>query len=144
MKHGVGSMKLRGCFFSTGTGDGIYSFKYLSILEQNMDTSDRLKILPSSIMKTHSTNPSQQGSSFRKILERSSESPTLNAIKNLQSDLKRAVHRRSSCNLIGMKEEWVKLANPEAGSKKDQTEQCTSSKKYFNNVLAKGCVLFLA
>ena len=127
VKHGGGSIMLWGCFTAAGTGRLVRIERkmnvamYRDILDENLLQSAldlRLGwwfIFQQDNNPKHTANISKewlQDNSVN-VLEWPSQSPDLNPIEHLWSDLKMAVHWRFPSNLMELerccKEEWAKL-----------------------------------
>ena len=127
VKHGGGSIMLWGCFSAVGTGklvrvegkmDGA---KYRDVLEQNLYHSVRDLRLGRRFTFQQDNDPKHTAKATLEwfkgkhvnVLEWPSQSPDLNPIENLWSDLKIAVHKRKPSNLKELeqfcKEEWAKI-----------------------------------
>lgn len=101
VKHGGGSIRLRGCFSEAGT-------EKLGTIEGWMNEVKYRKPSPECTQTfQHDTDPNHtaattlhwvQGKSL-KVTEWPSQSPDLTLIGNLWRDLKKAVHRRSPSSL---------------------------------------------
>ncbi|KAG2456474.1 TCB1 transposase, partial [Polypterus senegalus] len=128
MKHGSGSIMLWGCFLAAGTGrlvrikGKMTATMYRDILDENLLQSaldlrlGRRFIFQQDYDPKHTAKISKewlQDNSVN-VLEWPNQSPDLNPIEHLWRDLKMAVHRRFTSNLMEpercWKEEWAKLA----------------------------------
>uniref|UniRef100_A0A8C5LZY6 Tc1-like transposase DDE domain-containing protein n=1 Tax=Leptobrachium leishanense TaxID=445787 RepID=A0A8C5LZY6_9ANUR len=93
-----------------------------SILAQNLHASARKLNMKRNFIFQHDNDPKHTSKSTKewlhqkkiRVLEWLSQSPDLNPIENLWSDLKRAVHRRCPRNLTDLecfcKEKWAIIA----------------------------------
>ncbi|KAG2468725.1 TCB1 transposase, partial [Polypterus senegalus] len=128
VKHGGGSIMLRGCFSAAGTGR-LFRIKgkmtaamYRDILDENLLHSALDLRLGRRIIFQQDNDPKHTAKLSKEwrqdnsvnVLEWPSQSPDLNLIEHLWRDLKMAVHRRFPSNLMELErcyqEEWVKLA----------------------------------
>lgn len=97
-KYGGGGIMIRGCFSLAGTGGSAQDRQfhgYQSIWMQNLQASE------SSRTKTQiQINKSMTSEEDDQHSERPTQNPDLNPVKNLWSDLKKVVNRRSVHRLI--------------------------------------------
>ncbi|KAG2455931.1 TCB1 transposase, partial [Polypterus senegalus] len=128
VKHIGGSIMLWGCFSVAGTGrlvrikGKMTAAMYRDILDENLLQSALDLRLGRRFIFQQDNNPKHTAKISKEwlqdnsvnVLEWPSQSPDLNPIKHLWRDLKMAVHRRFSSNLMELerccKEEWAKLA----------------------------------
>ena len=127
VKHGGGSIMLWGCFSAAGTGslskvDGIMKKEdYAEILHKNLKPSVQKLKLGRHWIFQQDNDPKHTSKFVTKwlqekkvdVLEWPSQSPDLNPIENLWTELKQRVRKRKPTNLVQLhqicQEEWVKI-----------------------------------
>jgi len=127
VKHGGGSVMIWGCISSKGVGnlvfiDGIMNQdKYLKILEENLKQSAEKMGIRNTFKLYQDNDPKHKAYKVRswllyncpKVLETPPQSPDLNPIENLWSELDRRVHKTPISSISALKErlqeEWAKI-----------------------------------
>jgi len=127
VKHGGRSVMIWGCISSKGVGnlvfiDGIMNQdKYLKILKENFKQSAEKMGIRNTFKLYQDNDPKHKGYKVRswllyncpKVLETPPQSPDLNPIENLWSELDRRVHKTPISSISALKErlqeKWAKI-----------------------------------
>ena len=119
VKHGCGSIMPWGCLSAAGTRrlvrvEGrLIGAKFRDILNGNLVQSTQDLRLGQRFTFQQDNDPKHTAKTTQEWLEFPSQSPDLNSIKHLWSDLKMTVHRLSPSNLTELericRDEWQKI-----------------------------------